>query len=97
VGVDASNFQFYSGGVMTADSCGTKLNHAVTAVGYGTAEDGGRYWLIKNQWGENWGEGGCLRLEKGANACGVASKDRDFRKIPLKGFAPVKYHRNLKL
>ncbi|XP_034569404.1 senescence-specific cysteine protease SAG39 [Setaria viridis] len=72
VGVDANNFQFYDGGVMTTDSCGTDLNHAVTIVGYGTAEDGSQYWLIKNSWGETWGEGGYLRLERGVNACGVA-------------------------
>jgi cathepsin L len=72
VGVDANNFQFYDGGVMTADSCGTDLNHAVTIVGYGTAEDGSLYWLIKNSWGETWGEGGYLRLERGFNTCGVA-------------------------
>jgi C1A family cysteine protease len=74
VAVDASNFQFYRGGVMTADSCGTNLNHAVTAVGYGTAEDGSQYWLLKNQWGETWGEGGYLRLQKGVRACGVAKQ-----------------------
>ncbi|CAO2141123.1 unnamed protein product [Urochloa humidicola] len=72
VGVDANNFQFYDGGVMTADSCGTDLNHAVTVIGYGTAEDGSQYWLIKNSWGQTWGEGGYLTLERGANACGVA-------------------------
>ncbi|CAL4994362.1 unnamed protein product [Urochloa decumbens] len=72
VGVDANNFQFYDGGVMTADSCGTDLNHAVTIIGYGTAEDGSQYWLIKNSWGETWGEGGYFKLERDVNACGVA-------------------------
>ncbi|KAL6659700.1 hypothetical protein ACP70R_002529 [Stipagrostis hirtigluma subsp. patula] len=74
VGIDASSFQFYRGGVMTADGCGTNLNHAVTAVGYGTAEDGSPYWLLKNQWGEGWGEGGYMRLQRGAGACGVAKQ-----------------------
>jgi len=77
VAVDATNFQFYKGGVMTADSCGTNLNHAVTAVGYGTAEDGTPYWLLKNQWGSTWGEGGYLRLQRGVGACGVA-KDASY-------------------
>nr|CAB3491556.1 unnamed protein product [Digitaria exilis] len=74
VGIDAHSFQFYNGGVMTGESCGTSLNHAVTAVGYGTAEDGSPYWLLKNQWGQNWGEGGYMRLERGTGACGVAKQ-----------------------
>jgi len=41
VTIDASSdvFYFYDSGVITDDSCGTSLDHAVTAVGYGT-EDG---------------------------------------------------------
>nr|CAB3489806.1 unnamed protein product [Digitaria exilis] len=74
VGVDAHSFQFYNGGVMTGESCGTNSNHAVTAIGYGTTEDGSPYWLLKNQWGQNWGEGGYMRLERGTGACGVAKQ-----------------------
>ncbi|WVZ90365.1 hypothetical protein U9M48_036672 [Paspalum notatum var. saurae] len=76
VGIDASsqNFHMYSGGIMTANACGptSKLNHAVTVVGYGTADDGTPYWVLKNQWGVNWGIGGYMMLERGTNACGVA-------------------------
>ncbi|XP_050103097.1 senescence-specific cysteine protease SAG39-like [Malus sylvestris] len=51
VAIDASgsDFQFYSSGVFT-ETCGTILDHGVTAVGYG-ASDGRRYWLAKNSWG----------------------------------------------
>ncbi|CAL4995248.1 unnamed protein product [Urochloa decumbens] len=74
VAVDANrNWQMYGGGMMTADRCGTKLNHAVTAVGYGT-ENGNQYWLLKNQWGSQWGDGGYMKLQRGAGACGVAMK-----------------------
>uniref|UniRef100_A0A0D9XYE4 Peptidase C1A papain C-terminal domain-containing protein n=1 Tax=Leersia perrieri TaxID=77586 RepID=A0A0D9XYE4_9ORYZ len=63
VAVDASNFQFYQGGVMSG-SCGTDLDHGVTVIGYGTASDGTKYWLIKNSWGTTWGESRYLRMEK---------------------------------
>jgi len=74
VGIDAQSqsFHMYSGGLFPGNACGTSLNHAVTAIGYGTTQDGTPYWLLKNQWGENWGIGGYMMLERGTNACGVA-------------------------
>ncbi|XP_062013010.1 senescence-specific cysteine protease SAG12-like [Rosa rugosa] len=77
VAIDASGeaFQSYSSGVFSGD-CGTSLNHAVTAVGYGTTEDGTDYWLMKNSWGETWGENGYIKILRNANPpyglCGVA-------------------------
>ncbi|KAM0861678.1 hypothetical protein ACQ4PT_045731 [Festuca glaucescens] len=74
VGIDGQDqsFQLYRGGIMTADACGTDMNHAVTLVGYGIQQDGTSYWLVKNSWGETWGEGGYMKLERGTGACGVA-------------------------
>nr|CAD1824014.1 unnamed protein product [Ananas comosus var. bracteatus] len=69
------NFQHYQGGVFTGP-CGTDLNHAVTAIGYGTADDGTKYWLIKNSWGTAWGEGGYMRIQRDVDSsqgmCGLA-------------------------
>ena len=76
VGIDGKepSFQFYHGGIMTGDACGTEMNHAVTVVGYGVEQDGTRYWLIKNSWGQSWGEGGYMKLQRGTGACGVAMR-----------------------
>ncbi|KAK2642415.1 hypothetical protein Ddye_024178 [Dipteronia dyeriana] len=69
------SFQFYSTGVFTGD-CGTYLDHAVTAIGYGTNTDGTKYWLIKNSWGTGWGENGYMKIQRETKAseglCGIA-------------------------
>ncbi|KAH9745204.1 cysteine protease 1 [Citrus sinensis] len=67
VAIDATWFNFYHGGVFTGP-CGNTPNHGVTIVGYGTtteAEGQHPYWLVKNRWGTNWGEGGSMRIFRG--------------------------------
>ncbi|KAL0713838.1 hypothetical protein Bca4012_020816 [Brassica carinata] len=77
VAIDAgsSNFQFYSKGVFTG-YCGTELNHGVAAVGYGSDSKGRKYWIVRNSWGPEWGEGGYIKLERGIDdpegKCGIA-------------------------
>ena len=68
-------FKSYSSGVFSGE-CGTNLNHAVTVVGYGTNDDGTKYWLIKNSWGTTWGENGYMKIQRDIQApqglCGLA-------------------------
>ncbi|CAN1810442.1 Senescence-specific cysteine protease SAG12 [Linum perenne] len=63
-------FQAYESGVFRG-SCGTDLDHAVTAVGYGK-----EYWVLKNSWGADWGENGYMRIQKDGGLkeglCGLA-------------------------
>jgi len=54
------------------------MNHAVQAVGYGT-QNGTPYWLVKNSWGETWGEKGYIKLYRGTandkGMCGMLQKN----------------------
>lgn len=72
---DQKDFQLYKSGVFTGE-CGTKLDHGVLLVGYGS-EENGDYYLLKNSWGETWGDGGYIKLGRGSEfnsgngQCGV--------------------------
>merc|ERR1712080_690622 len=51
IGVNASPWSHYSGGVYDDPSCGAQLNHAVCAVGFDTNQG---YWIVRNSWGGSW-------------------------------------------
>lgn len=61
IAVDASlaSFQSYKTGVYYDPKCSTESDHAVLLVGYGRDEKTKKdYWLIKNSYGDRWGENG---------------------------------------
>ena len=71
---DTKVFQTYKSGVLDSQECGTKLDHAVLAVGYGKDADTGLdYWLVKNSWATTWGDEGYVKIAivDGKGICGV--------------------------
>ena len=69
---DKSVFQMYKEGIFDSTECGTSLDHAVTAVGYGK-ENGKEYYIVRNSWGPMWGEDGYIKIAavEGDGICGV--------------------------
>jgi C1A family cysteine protease len=67
-------FQSYTSGVLDNTRCGDSLDHAVLVAGFGTdAASGEEYWLVKNSWGDSWGEAGYIRIAivDGSGICGI--------------------------
>jgi C1A family cysteine protease len=70
VEADRSAFQYYHAGILNDPSCGTQIDHAILATGYGS-EGGVAYWRIKNSWGPSWGDKGYIRFIRDKNQCGI--------------------------
>ncbi|KAM3695397.1 hypothetical protein ACJW31_07G128500 [Castanea mollissima] len=79
VAINAVFMQTYVGGVSCPYICSKRLDHGVLLVGYGSAGYAPvrmkekPYWIIKNSWGESWGESGFYKICRGRNICGVDS------------------------
>ena len=61
-------------GIYTGPSSNDKLvgGHAICIVGWGVYGDV-KYWIVRNSWGINWGDGGYFRIEMGKNVCDIES------------------------
>lgn len=72
VAVDASNWKNYMGGVIQFHCGEVPNNHAVQIVGYDLT---GHipYYIVKNSWGKEFGNGGYLYVKYGSNVCSIAS------------------------
>ncbi|CAA6669852.1 unnamed protein product [Spirodela intermedia] len=74
---DSRAFQFYKSGIYNGP-CGMDLDHAVTVVGYDMDPSNGKaYWIVKNSWGQGWGEEGYVRIERNVKSydgkCGITA------------------------
>ncbi|XP_053330899.1 cathepsin S [Spea bombifrons] len=67
------SFFLYKSGVYDDPSCTKNVNHGVLVVGYGNL-NGKDFWLVKNSWGEKYGDQGYVRIARNqGNLCAIAS------------------------
>lgn len=46
-------------------------SHAVAIVGWGNDPQQGPYWIVRNSWGEEWGDKGYFKIARGSNHCQI--------------------------
>jgi len=63
-----ADFPTYKSGVYKHTTGSALGGHAVEMIGFGV-EDGEEYWLVKNSWNEEWGDGGVFKIAHGE--CGI--------------------------
>lgn len=75
-GVNAEPILDYGGGVIDDTSFWKMMvNHVVTIVGWGLDPTTNKqYWIVRNSWGQYWGEMGYFRIVMGHNALGIESE-----------------------
>jgi cathepsin X len=79
VNSDAPAFEAYKGGIILYDNIPAQFNkdtdHVVVIAGWGVdAKTKIPYWVGRNSYGSQWGEGaggGWFRLQRGVNALGL--------------------------
>lgn len=61
-----ADFKMYKSGVYRHVAGPLEGGHAVKVLGWGV-ENGVKYWLCANSWGENWGDKGFFKFVRGEN------------------------------
>jgi len=63
INVDAIPMQSYGGGLFKGCSLDKMhIDHVVQLVGYGVDAEANKYWIIRNSWGDTWGDAGYMHL-----------------------------------
>ena len=78
VEADKPVFLQYESGILDSVKCGTVLDHAIAAVGYGTDKKSGKdYYIVRNSFSQWWGDQGYIKIAavEGKGICGIQMKN----------------------
>jgi cathepsin X len=69
----------YRGGIYTAATASKNTTHIVSIIGWGVNPDdngtgSSKHWIVRNSWGQYWGEMGFFRIAMGKNLLGIEKK-----------------------
>jgi len=67
--VDASTWQYYTGGVLS--QCPNQIDHCVQLTGYANYGRSGAYWIVRNSWATSWGINGYIYIAIGRDLCAI--------------------------
>jgi len=82
IALDADLLQYYEGGIIDPffpdyECDSTVLDHALLIAGWGQERNiffiMTPYWIVKNSWGEDWGDSGYFLIARNKNICGLAN------------------------
>jgi len=69
-GVNAGPILVYDGKVFDDSNADREIDHIVSVVGWGR-DAGGEHWIVRNSWGEYWGDMGFFYIRVGDNQLGI--------------------------
>jgi cathepsin X len=71
-GINANAILDYEGGVLNLPNTSKEIDHIISVTGWGYDTFlKKQYWIVRNSWGEYWGEMGFIRVVLGENQLGL--------------------------